>query len=85
MEWRRFEAVCEKLFSQAAFETRSQSHGADGGVDIWLFSRYANGPVAMVQCKHWRGKQVGVKALREFFGAMTAKGLQRGIHTTTST
>ncbi|MDD2808639.1 MAG: restriction endonuclease [Rhodoferax sp.] len=34
IEWRRFEAVCEKLFGQAGFETKSQSHGADGGVDI---------------------------------------------------
>lgn len=26
IEWRRFEAVCEALFAQAGFETRSQSH-----------------------------------------------------------
>ncbi len=37
IEWRRFEAVCEKLFTQAGFETKSQSHGADGGVDISKF------------------------------------------------
>lgn len=66
IEWRRFEAVCEKLFGQAGFETKSQSHGADGGVDIWLHSRNAEGPVAVVQCKHWQGKAVGVKELREF-------------------
>lgn len=30
IEWRRFEAVCEKLFGQAGFETKSQSHGANG-------------------------------------------------------
>ena len=40
IEWRRFEAVCELLFSQAGFQTQSQSHGADGGVDIWLHSRH---------------------------------------------
>lgn len=85
IEWRRFEAVCEKLFSQAGFETRSQSHGADGGVDIWLYSRNAEGPVAVVQCKHWQGKLVGVRELREFFGVMTAQGLKRGTYATTST
>ena len=53
IEWRRFEAVCEALFAQAGFETKSQPHGADGGVDIWLHSRNAEGPVAVVQCKHW--------------------------------
>ncbi|WP_370868866.1 restriction endonuclease [Polaromonas sp.] len=40
--------MCEALFAQAGFETRSQSHGADGGVDIWLHSANAQGPVAVV-------------------------------------
>lgn len=85
IEWRRFEAVCEKLFGQAGFETKSQSHGADGGVDIWLHSRNAEGPVAVVQCKHWQGKAVGVKELREFFGVMASHKLTRGTYATTST
>lgn len=85
IEWRRFEAVCEKLFGQAGFETRTQSHGADGGVDIWLHSKHARGPAAVVQCKHWSGRQVGVKEVREFLGVMTAHGLKRGTYATTST
>lgn len=85
IEWRRFEAVCEKLFAQAGFETKSQSHGADGGVDIWLYSRNAEGPVAVVQCKHWQGKAVGVRELREFFGVMASHQLKRGTYATTST
>ncbi len=39
IEWRRLEAVVEALFKQAGFDTQAQSHGADGGVDIWLFSK----------------------------------------------
>jgi restriction system protein len=85
IEWRRFEAVCESLFGQAGFETKSQSHGADGGVDIWLHSRNADGPVAVVQCKHWQGKAVGVKELREFYGVMASHQLKRGTYATTST
>lgn len=85
IEWRRFEALCEALFAQGGFETQSQSHGADGGVDIWLFSRHAQGPAAVVQCKHWRGRPVGVKQVREFFGVMAAKGLKRGTFATSST
>ena len=85
IEWRRFEAVCEALFAQAGFETRSQSHGADGGVDIWLHSANAQGPVAVVQCKHWQGKAVGVKEIREFFGVMASHQLKRGTYATTST
>lgn len=84
IEWRRFEAVCEALFAQAGFETRSQSHGADGGVDIWLHSTNAQGPVSIVQCKHWQGKAVGVKEIREFYGVMASHKLQRGTYATTS-
>lgn len=84
IEWRRFEAVVETLFAQAGFETRSQSHGADGGVDIWLYSKNAEGPVSVVQCKHWQGKPVTVKELREFLGVMASHQLKRGTYATTS-
>jgi restriction system protein len=83
IEWRRFEAVCARLFAQAGFEARSQSHGADGGVDIWLHSAHAQGPAAIVQCKHWLGKPVGVKELREFYGVMASHKLSRGTFATT--
>jgi restriction system protein len=77
--------VCEALFGQAGFETRAQSHGADGGVDIWLHSRHSLGPAAVVQCKHWLGKPVGVKEMREFYGVMASHKLQRGTYATSST
>ena len=85
IEWRRFEAVVEALFAQAGFETRAQTHGADGGVDVWLHSRHAGGaPVGVVQCKHWQGKPVPVSAMREFFGVTASHGLKRGTYATTS-
>jgi restriction system protein len=84
IEWRRFEAVCEALFAQAGFETRSQSHGPDGGVDVWLHSKNAVGPVSVAQCKHWKSKPVGVKEVREFFGVMASHQLKRGTYATTS-
>jgi restriction system protein len=87
IEWRRFEALVEALFRQGGFETRSQSHGADGGVDIWLHSRHAPGPpVSIVQCKHWQaGKRVGVDKIRELRGVMAAHNVSRGQFATTST
>ena len=85
IEWRRFEAVVERLFAQAGFETRSQSHGADGGVDVWLHSRHKAGqPVSVVQCKHWQGKRVGVDKIRELRGVMAAHDVKRGQFATTS-
>ena len=85
IEWRRFEAVVEALFAQAGFQTKSQSHGADEGVDIWLYSRNNPGtPVSVVQCKHWQGKRVCVDKVRELRGVMAAKGVSRGQFATTS-
>lgn len=85
IEWRRFEAVVERLFQQAGFETSSQSHGADEGVDVWLFSRHQPGePVSLVQCKHWQGKKVGVDKVRELRGVMAARQVKRGQFATTS-
>lgn len=85
IEWRRFEALCEALFAQAGFDTRAQSHGADGGVDIWLQSRHAPGEPVIVQCKHWQGRPVPVSAVREFLGVMASHKLQRGTYATSAT
>lgn len=84
IEWRRFEALCEAFFAQAGLATRSQSHGADGGVDIWLQSKHMSAP-RIVQCKHWLGKPVGVKEMREFLGVMASHQLQNGTYVTSST
>src|SRR3954469_12509470 len=87
IEWRRFEALVEALFAQAGFETRSQAHGADGGVDIWLYSvNHAHGdaPVSIVQCKQWMRHKVGVKEVRELRGVMAQHAIVRGQFVTTS-
>lgn len=84
IEWRRFEALCEALFGQAGVRTESQSHGADGGVDIWLYSAHSPKPM-IAQCKHWRRKPVGVQQMREFFGVLKANELQYGTFATSST
>lgn len=84
IEWRRFEALCEAFYAQAGLATRSQSHGADGGVDIWLQSKHMDAP-RIVQCKHWQSKPVGVKEMREFRGVMASHQLQNGTYVTSST
>jgi restriction system protein len=84
IEWRRFEAVVETLFAQEGYETRSQLHGADGGVDIWLHPKNPKDPVSVVQCKHWQGNPISVKELREFLGVMASHGIKRGIFATSS-
>ena len=67
-------------------ETIPSPHGADGGVDVWLYSRNQPGPaVSVVQCKHWQGKKVGVDKIRELRGVMAAHNVRRGQFATTST
>jgi len=84
IEWRRFEAVCEALFAQAGFKTTAQSHGAEAGLDVWLFSQHASGPVAVVRCRHRRNKPVEVSELQEFLGVMSSNKMLRGTFATTA-
>lgn len=86
IEWRRFEAVVEKLIQQCGFQTWAQSHGPDGGVDIWVLSRQdAITPISLVQCKHWQDKRVGVDRMRELRGVIAAHKVANGQFATTST
>ncbi|MBT2323719.1 autotransporter domain-containing protein [Variovorax paradoxus] len=67
----------------AGVRTESQSHGADGGVDIWLYLQNASKPM-IVQCKHW-SRKVAVDDVRAFFGVLKSHALERGIFATSST
>lgn len=85
IEWRRFEAVLEAYFAQAGFITSAKSHGPDGGVDIWLYSRHEPGvPVGLVHGKHWHGKKVAAAQVTEFMKVMAAHQLRRGLFATAS-
>jgi Restriction endonuclease len=84
LEWRRFEALCEEIFEQDGYVTKSEPRGADGdgsssGDYLWLHSRLdLQQAVRIVQCRNWSGEPVGVAAVREFLGAMVDAGLKSG-------
>jgi restriction system protein len=88
MSAQQFDAVCEALFAQGGFETRSQSHGVAGGVTIWLYSRHAqqgkDNPVAVALCKQWPGQPVGVRELHPLLDLMASRQLKRGTCATSS-
>ena len=42
-------------------------------------------PFAIVQCKAWNGKQIGVAPIRELLGVMASEKVARGVFLTTST
>jgi restriction system protein len=71
IEWRRFEAVCAAVFSQAGLEARPQAVN-EGGIDLWLYSRHKPGdPVTVVRCRQWveegqlQGVLDGLQALQQ--------------------
>jgi restriction system protein len=76
MSWRDFEKLVGEAFRQNGFHVVEQGGSSpDGGVDLVLTKaeeRY------LVQCKHWRNEQVGVKVVRELNGVITAQGARGG-------
>jgi restriction system protein len=84
----QFDAVCETLFAQSGLGIRAQSHGAAGGVTLWLYSRNAqqdkNSPVAVAVCKLWRGPPLAAREIGPLLALMTAHQLRRATIATAS-
>ncbi len=85
LEWKRFELLCAAYYSAVGFRSHTLRCGADGGIDVKLFKGDASEPLAVVQCKAWNTRQVGVKEIRELLGVMAHEKVRRGIFITTST
>lgn len=86
MSPQQFDAVCMALFAQGGFETHCRSHGAAGGVTIWLHSRHAQQgkdiPVAVALCKQWKGQVTNVRELNPLLELMKTRQLKRGSYAT---
>lgn len=83
LEWKRFELLCARYYEAVGFRTETLGSGPDGGIDVKLFKGDAAKPLAIVQCKAWNARQVGVKEIRELFGVMTFEQITRSIFITT--
>lgn len=83
LEWKRFELLCARYYEALGFQARTLAAGADGGVDVTLFKGDPARPLALVQCKAWNARQVGVKEVRELLGVMVHTGVGRGVFITT--
>ncbi|OIJ22032.1 hypothetical protein BKP45_04970 [Anaerobacillus alkalidiazotrophicus] len=69
LSWREFERLCYLYYKAKGFKPRETSEGADGGVDLIIFSKEHNANVA-VQIKHYKGgKPIGVEPIRELNSA----------------
>lgn len=77
LHWREFESLLAEAFRRQDFMVEHIGRdGPDGGIDIRLNKA---GAVTLVQCKHWKRRQVGVQVVRELLGVVTSEGAQSGI------
>jgi restriction system protein len=80
IDWFQFEIFVAYVYEKRGFYVRRKG-GAnpDGGVDLIIEK---DGQRFAVQCKQWKTWNVGVKAIREFLGALTDSKIQKGIFIT---
>jgi restriction system protein len=70
LEWKRFEEVCEGVWSLTGYPARATPLGPDGGVDVIIADKSDPATVfAIVQCKSWTSNVVGVEKVRALWGA----------------
>lgn len=76
LHWEEFEGLVAEAYRQKGYQVRLRGGaGPDGGVDIELQLQRDK---YLVQCKHWRARQVGVAVVRELYGAMAAEAAVGG-------
>ena len=79
MSGKEFENLIAQLIRKLGFEIESQSTGPDGGIDILASSEadLVSGRY-VIQCKRY-SKKVGVGAVRDLFGVVSDKRVNKGI------
>lgn len=83
LEWKRFELLCARYYEAVGFQSVTLAAGADGGIDVKLYKIDPAQAIAIVQCKAWNTRPVGVKEIRELLGVMAHEKVGRGIFMST--
>lgn len=81
IDWYQFEKLITALF-EAEDHRVHRKGGAhpDGGIDMIV--RTSEGAETLIQCKHWKAWNVGVRHIRELMGSMMASGIHAAIFIT---
>jgi restriction system protein len=80
IDWFQFEKLVELAYLKLGYEvTRKGGANPDGGIDLIILK---DGQTKAVQCKQWKTWNVGVRAVREFLGALKDSGIEKGIFIT---
>lgn len=69
LHWRNFEELVAEAYRRQGYKVLEGGFGPDGGIDLVLGKE---GKTTLVQCKHWKGRKVGVAVVREMFGVLAA-------------
>ena len=77
LSWQEFERLVGEMYRRQEYSVEhTGSDGGDGGIDLRL--RHG-GKTTLVQCKHWKTWNVGVKEVRELRGVVASEGAHHGI------
>lgn len=80
IDWFQFEQLVALIYrKQGYLVSRRGGANPDGGIDLVIEK---GGTRVAVQCKHWKTRYVGVRAVREFLGALTDSGIIHGLFIT---
>jgi restriction system protein len=78
IDWYQFEKLITTLFETEGHRVhrRGGAH-PDGGIDLVVQTE--TGDETLIQCKHWKAWNVGVRHIRELMGSMMDSGIQAAI------
>jgi restriction system protein len=80
IDWFQFEKIVAMVYRKLGYEvTRRGGANPDGGIDLLITK---DGQTVAVQWKQWKTWNIGVRPVREFLGALTHEGIQKGIFIT---
>jgi Restriction endonuclease len=80
IDWFQFEKLVALVYGKLGYAVaRRGGANPDGGIDLVIQKDYQ---CSAVQCKQWKTRNVGVKPVREFLGALTDARIQKGIFIT---
>ena len=76
LSWQQFEQLVAEAYRRQGYTVLENLHGGpDGGVDIRLRK---GSELHLIQCKHWKRRDVGVSTVRELYGVMAAEHASSG-------
>ncbi|MGC8887012.1 MAG: restriction endonuclease [Verrucomicrobiia bacterium] len=80
IDWYQFEQITGVIYKSLGYKvTRPAGYKPDGGIDMIIEKDTQQWAL---QCKHWKTRNVGVKPIREFLGALQDSGIKNGIFIT---